>query len=122
MNYMPVQWASVAMTLSRYMIAFKFWSFRQLAEKVKKASPEDAEKEASEKSEPEDQTFEGIGGRNARLTLLLVTVLCFSNLCPIMTILGAIFFYLVRLFYGYLVTYAEIRKPDSGGVLFVQAV
>jgi hypothetical protein len=112
MNFMPVQWASVAMTLSRYMIAVKYYGF-------KKVYGEDV---AAEKSEPEDQTFEGIGGRNARLTLLLVTTLTFSSLCPLITILGLIFFSVVRLFYGYLVMYAETKKEDSGGVFFVQAL
>jgi hypothetical protein len=112
MNYLPVQWGSLAMSFSRYMIALKYYGWSKVV----------GEEQAAIKSEPEDQTFEGIGGRNARLTLLLVTVLTFSSLCPLILILGGIFFALVRLFYGYLVTYAEVMKGDSGGCLFVQAV
>jgi len=71
-------------------------------------------------AEPEDQDYYGIGARSARSALDLVIGIVFCNLSPVLTMLTAANFALGRLTYGYLLVFAETRKPDLGGPFFVQ--
>ncbi|CAK9087202.1 unnamed protein product [Durusdinium trenchii] len=75
---------------------------------------------AISKSEPEDQDYNGMGGRSARLSLIYVLVLVLGTLAPVITIFGAIFFAICRLVFTYLFVYAETLKPDLGGLFWHQ--
>mmetsp|Transcript_21347 Transcript_21347/g.44590 ORF Transcript_21347/g.44590 Transcript_21347/m.44590 type:complete len:830 (-) Transcript_21347:53-2542(-) len=72
------------------------------------------------KSEPEDQDYNGMGARSARLSLCYVVVLILGTLAPVITILGAILFAICRIVFTYLFVYAETLKPDLGGLFWHQ--
>jgi len=70
-------------------------------------------------AEPEDQDYFGIGSRSARATIVLLIGIIFSTLSPVVAVISAAFFFVARLVYGYLIVFAETRKPDLGGAFFV---
>eukprot|EP00928_Gymnodinium_smaydae_P099760 TRINITY_DN960_c0_g1_i2.p1 TRINITY_DN960_c0_g1~~TRINITY_DN960_c0_g1_i2.p1 ORF type:complete len:825 (-),score=175.49 TRINITY_DN960_c0_g1_i2:265-2739(-) len=110
MNYLVLQWTTHAMNLTRYVQLGKFVGFSALYE----------EKDAKAMSEPEDQDYYGMGSRSSRFTINLLICIVFGTLSPPMTILAWINFFLCRVFYGYLIPFAETKKPDTGGAFFVQ--
>jgi hypothetical protein len=112
MNFMTIQWATHAMVLMRYVILSKFKLFSQLFDEAK----------AKQMAEPEDQDYFGIGSRMARWCITMCVCIVYGTLCPPMNILGLLTFKLMRAFYGYLIPFAETRKPDLGGVFFVTAL
>jgi len=109
MNYMTLQWVTHCQNMLRYVNLSKFLSFCTIYEA----------EEAAHKAEPEDQEYYGIGSRSARWTTNMVIAIVYGTLCPPMWILTAINFAITRLAYGYLIPYAETKKPDLGGVFFV---
>eukprot|EP00927_Polykrikos_kofoidii_P054680 TRINITY_DN49068_c0_g1_i1.p1 TRINITY_DN49068_c0_g1~~TRINITY_DN49068_c0_g1_i1.p1 ORF type:complete len:889 (+),score=104.74 TRINITY_DN49068_c0_g1_i1:122-2788(+) len=108
--WVTLQWFQHAITLWRLPSLLNFIGWRVIYE----------EDVAREMSALEDQGYHGIGSRSARLTLTFVVCLVFSTLSPLITMLGLVNFFLCRLIYGYLTVFAESRKPDLGGVFFVQ--
>merc|ERR1719386_121197 len=74
---------------------------------------------AKQMAEPEDQDYYGIESRSARHSFLLALVLVFCTLTPLINLLGFINFFVCRLVYGYLIPFAEIKKPDLGGAFWV---
>eukprot|EP00448_Togula_jolla_P019536 CAMPEP_0170589176 /NCGR_PEP_ID=MMETSP0224-20130122/11215_1 /TAXON_ID=285029 /ORGANISM="Togula jolla, Strain CCCM 725" /LENGTH=812 /DNA_ID=CAMNT_0010912925 /DNA_START=94 /DNA_END=2532 /DNA_ORIENTATION=- len=109
LNYIPMQWVVHGLDLTRYVILMKFMAFRTIME-------EDA---ARAKSEPEDQDYYGMGSRSARFTLEAVVCLVFSTLSPLITLLGFLNFVIRRIIFGYLLVFAENKKPDLGGAFWV---
>jgi len=105
LNYLSMQWVTHAMNLTRYIQFTKYCMFKRLMD------PEDARALA----EPEDQDYYGMGSRSARFAFTLVLGLVFSSICPLMVVLTWINFLLCKLFYGYLIPYAEEKKKDLGG-------
>lgn len=110
-NYLVLQWAAHAMEMLRKVQLMKFKLFEEL-----KFEEEEAKKHA----EPEDQDYYGIGGRSARATIMTTIGLVYGTMSPALMILALVNFMLARLFFGYLVTFAEIKKPDLGGNFWVQ--
>lgn len=110
LNFMIMQWAVHCLQITRYYNIFVYLGLRTVLEPDR----------AVELSEPEPQAYEGIGGRSARFTLNLVIALVFSTLSPVILPLTFINFLISRIFYGYLITFAETRKNDLGGQFFVQ--
>eukprot|EP00448_Togula_jolla_P016328 CAMPEP_0170583920 /NCGR_PEP_ID=MMETSP0224-20130122/8410_1 /TAXON_ID=285029 /ORGANISM="Togula jolla, Strain CCCM 725" /LENGTH=764 /DNA_ID=CAMNT_0010907315 /DNA_START=78 /DNA_END=2372 /DNA_ORIENTATION=+ len=108
LNYLPLQWVTHGQNLTRIVSLFKFKAFSAIYE----------EPQAKEMSEPEDQDYYGLGSRSARFAFMLVLSLVFCSLSPLITILGFINFFVCRKVYGYLVVFAETKKPDLGGVFF----
>jgi len=110
MNFMVLQWTTHAMNMMRYVMLGKWFMFKQLYD----------DETARKMSEPEDQDYYGIGSRAARWSINMLIGIIFSTLSPPVAILTFINFLLSRLFYGYLIVFAETRKPDLGGVFFVK--
>jgi len=110
LNYLPIQWTTHAISLTRNSTLFKFFLKKRFYE----------ERRALELAEPEDQDYFGMGSRSARFTLTLVIALVFSTLSPLILVLGWVEFFLGRIVYSYLFMYAETRKADLGGAFFVQ--
>jgi hypothetical protein len=81
-----------------------------------------SEDRAKELSEPEDQDYYGLGARSARHTINLVIALVYCSLCPLITVITWTNFIVGRVIYGYLVVFAETRKPDLGGHFWVSTV
>jgi|Transcript_123517 hypothetical protein len=113
MNYLMTQWVTHGMNLTRYFYLAKFIVFRRFY---------DDEEVVRELSEPEDQDYYGIGGRSARWTIMMCIGIIYGTLCPPMIVLCLINFVLVRLVYGYLMTFAEGRKGDMGGDCWVSCL
>ena len=109
MNFLVLQWTTHAMNLLRYVTLSKFLGFRNMLE----------EEEARAKAEPEDQDYYGLGSRSARFTINMVIGIVYSTLSPTVALLAWINFAFCRLFYGYLIPFAETKKPDLGGVFWV---
>jgi len=109
MNFLVLQWTTHAMILLRYVPLSKFLGFRNLYE----------EEEARAKAEPEDQDYYGLGSRSARFTINMVIGIVYSTLSPTVALLAWTNFACCRLFYGYLIPFAETKKPDLGGVFWV---
>lgn len=109
LNFMLMQWVIHALNLTRYIQLIKYWIWRAVV------GPE----RAVVLTEPEDQDYYGIGSRSAQWTINLVIGIVFCTLTPLITIFTFINFFITRVVYGYLVVFAETRKPDLGGPFFV---
>jgi hypothetical protein len=110
MNFMVLQWMTHSMNFTRYIQLTKYIVFSKIF---------DADR-ARELSEPEDQDYYGIGSRSARFSVNMLICIIFGTLCPWMSLLGFINFFLCRVYYGYLMGFAEQKKPDLGGLFWVQ--
>jgi len=110
MNYVLLQMAVQTFVLLRSMVLMRFLFYRCFYEDFS----------ALQLAEPEDQAYQGMGSRSARLTMLYVLALVFSTLSPLITLLAAIAFAILRVVYTYLFVYAETLKPDLGGLFWQQ--
>jgi len=108
-NFIVLQCFSHSMNLTRYIQLAKFWGFSKFYD----------EAAAVEMSEPEDQDYYGIGSRSARHTVNLLIGLIFGTLCPPLNVLVWLQFIYCRVVYGYLIIFAETKKPDLGGHFWV---
>merc|ERR1719230_1869600 len=75
--------------------------------------------EAREMAEPEDQDYYGIGSRSARWAINMNIGIVFGTLSPPFCFLTFMNFLVCRIVYGYLIPFAETRKPDLGGPFWV---
>eukprot|EP00435_Cladocopium_sp_Y103_P040069 s1346_g10.t2 len=112
MTYLVLQWSRRAMEMLRYMPLSKFLVFQAIF----------SQEEAKEMAEPEDQDSFGFGARNVNLAVSVVLGLLFCSMSPLVTVLAMFDLLLARMTYGYLVIYAETRKPDLGGVFWVTQI
>jgi len=111
-NYVMLQWTVACMELLRHVTLAKFIFFSKLY----------PEKEAKEMAEPEDQDYYGMGARSSRWTLNLLIGLVFCGLSPVVTLVILVNFLIQRLVYGYLIVFAETKKPELGGHFFVECL
>jgi len=109
MNFLVLQWVAHATNLCRTSNLGKFHAFSKIYD----------EETAKKMAEPEDQDYYGLGSRSARFTINLVIGVVFGTLSPPINLLTFINFACCRLFYGYLVCFAETKKADLGGVFWV---
>jgi len=112
MNYVAYSWVSHVMYGSRYMQLFKFNIFRAVF----------GDEKAKQKAEPEDPDYYGMGSQYARTTALLLVGLVYGTMSPLVGVLGLISFGILRVFYGYVVVFAETKKVDCGGIFWVTAL
>lgn len=108
MDLLMLQWGEQAINFLRGVPLAKFLFFKSIYE----------EDDAKRMAEPEDQDFYGIGSRSARFTIMLLIGIIFSTLSPLIALNALMLFGLMRVFYGYLIVFAETKKPDLGGVFF----
>lgn len=108
-DFMMLQWVTHALNFTRYLNFIKYFVYLRFYNAD----------EAKKMAEPEDQDYYGIGSRSARFSINLVIGIVFSTLSPIIAMLTFINFALCRVFYGYMIVFAEERKADLGGVFFV---
>jgi len=109
LSFIPVQWVTHPHAMLRVTQLAKFLGFRITC----------SEEQAKALVEPEGQDYHGIGSRNARNSFNLVLVVVFCSLTPLINLLGFVNFLVCRLCYGYLIPFAETRKPDLGGAFWV---
>eukprot|EP00450_Noctiluca_scintillans_P011700 CAMPEP_0194488636 /NCGR_PEP_ID=MMETSP0253-20130528/8484_1 /TAXON_ID=2966 /ORGANISM="Noctiluca scintillans" /LENGTH=737 /DNA_ID=CAMNT_0039329027 /DNA_START=128 /DNA_END=2338 /DNA_ORIENTATION=+ len=110
MSFIVAHYVTHCLNLTRYSPTIKYLLYRLAL------NPPDA----ADKAEPEDQDYYGFGGRSARASLVFTIALMYSILSPMIVPVAMIEFALHHLVYSYLLVYAETRKPDLGGVFFVQ--
>jgi len=108
MKFVMLQITVESLMLTRYLNLLRFFMHRRRHE----------ESRARTLAEPEDQDWDGIGARCARASLVAASVLVFCTESPPICIFGLVYFVLGRIYYGYLVVFAETRKPDLGGVFW----
>lgn len=107
--YIPVSTVAHSSQLLRLVNLLKFLWYRRSND----------EEEAHKLSEPEDQDYYGIGSRSARLSLILVIALVYCTIEPCISFVAWLDFLVCRVVYGYLMVFAEGRKPDSGGMIWI---
>merc|ERR1719199_2034312 len=115
MNFLVLQWVTHAQAMMRHVMLSKYLAFKQL-----QPDTDEGREEARKLSEPEDQDYYGMGSRSARFTINMVIGIVYGTLCPPMNVLCWMNFFLCRLFYGYLIPFAESKKPDLGGPFWVE--
>mmetsp|Transcript_76031 Transcript_76031/g.180944 ORF Transcript_76031/g.180944 Transcript_76031/m.180944 type:complete len:765 (+) Transcript_76031:130-2424(+) len=111
MNYMILKWFSHFCDLVRPSVLAKFLVYKRFYTN---------EREAKESAEPEDQNFHGIGARAARWSVVLTIGIVLSTVSPLICLLTWIDFQICHLCYGYLLFYAETKKSDQGGEIWVE--
>jgi len=79
--------------------------------------------EAAELAEPKEASAgDGIGARMSRTSLMVAILMVFCTCSPEIAIFGWLYFATAGPCYRYLISSAEVRKPDSGGVFWVRAL
>ncbi|CAJ1408273.1 unnamed protein product, partial [Effrenium voratum] len=109
LNFLGLQWVTHAMNLTRYIQCMKFVGLSKIWN----------DDDARALAEPEDQDYYGMGSRTARFTTNMMVAIIFGTISPLMSFLAWVNFFLCRVFYGYLMIWAESKKQDSGGYFFV---
>jgi len=113
-NYTVLGWIVPFMELVRNA---NFWKFH-----LCKYFLSMSEKEAKEYSEPEDPASYGFGARMASSLLISAITFAFCSCSPLILAFSFISLSLSHASYTYLVVYAESKKPDTGGVLWVHGI
>lgn len=114
LNYMVIAWFSLSLNLLRYMNLFTYLFYRV----AYSCSPE----LAKYYSEPEDQASYGSGSRIAVTVLMAAIALVLCSCSPAVVPFALVFFVFGRFIYGYLLIFVETKKPDLGGLLWVEAL
>jgi hypothetical protein len=112
MNYLGMQWFSMALQLTRYFQVLKYGIFCHQHE----------EETAWNLAEPEDQDYYGIGARTARFCTLVTIGIVFGTLSPPCSVLAWMTMIWIRTLFGYQFTFNEVRKPDLGGAFAARAL
>merc|ERR1719373_3837 len=110
MNYLVLQWMASSMVLTRYIPLSKYKIFNQIFD----------EEESKKMAEPEDQDYYGLGARSAQWVTLAMIGVIYGTMSPPVSMLAFITFGLKRLYMGYVLVFAETKKPDLGGVFWVR--
>lgn len=114
MNFVVLRWTTHAWNLTRRANVGKYLARR--------ATARETEEESRAAAEPEDQDYYGIGSRISRMTIDMLVGIIYSTLSPPIALLVFLDFALCRVVYGFLVPFAETKKPDLGGVFWVTAL
>jgi hypothetical protein len=112
MNYLGMQWYSMAMQLTRYMGVIKYRIFIRHHD----------EEEARALAEPEDQDYYGIGSRTARFSTLVTIGIVYGTLSPPCSVLAWMTVFWIRTLFGYIFVFNETKKPDLGGAFMQRAL
>lgn len=109
-NLVILQTSTHALQLVRLMPLLKYLGARSVY----------GVRDAKLKAEPEDQDYYGIGSRGARWMNTMILGLVFCQIQPVLLIVVAVNFVVCKVTYGYLIVFAETRKSDTGGRMFLQ--
>jgi hypothetical protein len=113
-EYLIIGWPTITFELIRSSNLLKYWFYR-LTTSLDVAK-------CKHYSEPEDPAYYGIGSRVAMVSLYSVIAFVFCCCTPIVIFAAWLQFCLGRLVYGYLVVFAETKKPDLGGIFWVDSL
>jgi len=112
LQYVILGWFGVALEQLRISNLLKFKAFSLFMDEAK----------AKERSEPEADTTYGMGTRFANSTTYATIFFCFCTCSPTICIFAWVYFRLASITYTYLLCKAETKKPDLGGLFWVQAL
>lgn len=112
-NYVILGWLVLPMDMLRLVNLAKWFFYRQVCSLE--------EDEARLYSDPEDQAYYGLGTRMARTVLMASIFYIFCSCSPLILVFTWIYFFLAQFVFGYLLLFCESKKPDTGGVFWVQA-
>jgi len=119
LNYVLLGCFTAAMELLRYPQLFYYlWNTRIAGMDAEPAR----QCEGSLFSMTEDQACYGMGSRFGKVALIMTLTVVFSTVMPIICLFGFIFFFLNNIIYGYLLVFAETKKPDLGGAFWIVAM
>lgn len=113
-NYIILGWTVPVLELIRNSNFWKFHAFRWFFSM--------SMQEAKEYGEPEDPASYGVGARMAYSLLIAAITFTFCSCSPLIFVFAFISLTLSQATYTYLVVYAETKKPDTGGVLWVNGI
>jgi len=113
-NYMILGWTVPLIELVRNANFAKFHAFRWFFSM--------SMQEAKEYSEPEDPASYGVGARMAYTLLTAAITFTFCSCSPLIFFFSFVLLTLSQATYTYLVVYAEAKKPDTGGLLWVNGI
>jgi len=113
-NYVILGWLVLPLDLLRSGNLAKWFFYRKVCAFE--------EEEAKEYSEPEDVAYYGLGSRMARSLLMASIFFLFASCSPLIFVFTWVYFFLAQFVYGYLLLFCESKKPDTGGIFWVQAM
>jgi hypothetical protein len=73
------------------------------------------EEEARKLADPDNDAYNEMGFRSAMFSFNLVIALVFCSITPLISVVALGSFVLARIFFGYLIVFAEPTLPDIGG-------
>eukprot|EP00933_Yihiella_yeosuensis_P018598 TRINITY_DN15207_c0_g2_i1.p1 TRINITY_DN15207_c0_g2~~TRINITY_DN15207_c0_g2_i1.p1 ORF type:complete len:836 (-),score=113.83 TRINITY_DN15207_c0_g2_i1:245-2752(-) len=78
--------------------------------------------DAKDKAEPEDPASYGMGTRMASVMLFSAMGFVFCSCSPLILLFSGVYFSLASMVFTYLLVFAETKKPDTGGLMWMQAL
>jgi len=108
MSYLVLGWLTLALGIIRIGPLFGYL-----------LHPTQDSEQARRAAEPENQDTDGIGARLAKGALMMTIGMVFCTCSPLIGIFAWAYFHLGAVAYRYLVTFAEVRKPEMGGAFWV---
>lgn len=112
-NYVILGWLVLPMDMLRMTNLAKWFFYRRVC-----SFEED---EARIYADPEDPAYYGLGTRMARTVLMASMFFIFCSCSPLILVFTWIYFFLAQFVFGYLLLFCESKKPDTGGVFWIQA-
>lgn len=112
-NYVILGWLVLPMDMLRMTNLAKWFFYRRVC-----SFEED---EARIYTDPEDPAYYGLGTRMARTVLMASMFFIFCSCSPLILVFTWIYFFLAQFVFGYLLLFCETKKPDTGGVFWIQA-
>mmetsp|Transcript_43387 Transcript_43387/g.139456 ORF Transcript_43387/g.139456 Transcript_43387/m.139456 type:complete len:820 (-) Transcript_43387:114-2573(-) len=113
-NYMIFGWTTLTWELIRIVNLTKYWFYRVLY----KSHVEEAKRQC----EPEDEASFGLGSRMGIASLMSAMTLVCCTVSPLILVFAIVYFAIGRVTYGYLLVHVETKKPDLGGLFWMEAV
>jgi len=113
-DYLVLDWFTTAWQIVRHGNLLAYWFYRVF----RSMKPE----VAKQYSEPENQAFFGMGARMGHGVVIATVALVLCACSPVITLLAWVSFTVGRAIYGYLQVFVEPKKPDTGGLFWIEAL
>lgn len=113
-NYVILGWAVHCFSLLRASNMLKFYFYNRVCGF--------GVQEAKEYSEPEDPACSGMGAKMAMVVLTSAITFVFCSCSPMILAFTFVYFQVSQLVHGFLLLRSESKKPDLGGLFWMQAI
>lgn len=111
--YMLLGMTGMMVNLLRPIAFMKYSAFRSVYED---------KLEAVARAQDEHPAFFGTGVRMTKAATMMTITLVFCLVSPLICFFALLYFMVSRKVYGYLILHAEVKRPDLGGIYWVQAL